>query len=493
MKKGITVTRIAGLSLVLSLSGEVVRATDLGIDPSLQSQFNIVPFATGLDFPNGIAQLGDGSVLVGTTQGRGYFDSQAKGQLVRLQDTNGDGVADNKTVLYDGSIAGNTLPGGITAIRAVDNYLFVTSDLPTQYRISVFQQGADLSANSLTLKGSLDFAYPNSFIHPASALAVRQTGAQQYELFFNIGAAGNNLATAPSTVSVNSGTFNVAATLNGDSIYKIPVTVGASNVTIANPVQVASGLRNAAALEFDQTTGALYIGDNGIDGLANGDGSLTADELNRLSATQLASGNVPNFGFPNYSEKYDNPGIFVDGNGQIVSKVDPNWIDPIATFQPLTNPPPDSDSEGVASIAFAPKNFPTAFNNGAFLGFFGRFAYLPGDDRENPLVYYDLATGRYVHFLSSKYPGGDFGHFTNLLSTQDSLFAVDIGTGSGTLFSSAGLGKGAIYQITPALQAQSVPEPSTILGMVLAIGCGSWLKRKAHHSTRAKFSTRPLA
>ncbi len=485
MKNLPIVTGIVGCSLALSLSGEAARASSLGIDPSIQSQFNITPFATGLDFPNGIAQLSDGSLLVGTSQGNGYFDPQAKGQLVRFQDTNGDGVADSKTVLYDGSRAGNNLPGGITAIRSIDNYLFVASDLPSKYRISVFQQGTDFSADSLALKGSLDFAYPASYIHPSSALAVRQTAGQQYELFFNVGSAGNNQITTPGTVTVNSGIFNVAATLNGDSIYKLPITIGTSNLTIANPVQVASGLRNAAALEFDRMTGALYIGDNGIDGLTNANNALTADELNRLTTAQLASGDIKNFGFPNYSEKYDNPGVYIDGNDRIVSKTDPNWIDPLATFQPLTNPPPDSDSEGVASISFAPKNFPTGTNNGAFVGFFGRFGYQSGDDRENPLVYYDLDTGRYFHFLSSKYPGGDFGHFTNLLSTQDTLFTVDIAAGSGSLFSSAGLGKGAIYQITSSsLPAQSVPEPSTLLGTLVTLGCGIWLKRTVKHSGR---------
>jgi glucose/arabinose dehydrogenase len=270
MKNLPIVTGIVGCSLAWGLSGEAVRATSLGIDPSLQSQFNITPFATGLDFPNGISRLSDGSLLVGTSNGNGYFDPQAKGQLVRLQDSNGDGVADNRIVLYDGTLSGNSLPGGITAIKSIDNYLFVNSSSPGNYRISVFEQGTNFSANSLTLKGSIDFAYPNGFVHPASALAVRQTSAQQYELFFNIGAAGNNQVTTPGTVSVSSGIFGVAATLNGDALYKLPITVGTTNLTIANPVQVASGLRNAAALAFEPTTGALYIGDNGIHRLGRG-------------------------------------------------------------------------------------------------------------------------------------------------------------------------------------------------------------------------------
>ena len=62
---------------------------------------------------------------------------------MRLQDTNGDGVAE-KTILYNGAIAGNMLPGGISGIRAIDDYLFVTTFGENHDRISVFQQGADL-------------------------------------------------------------------------------------------------------------------------------------------------------------------------------------------------------------------------------------------------------------------------------------------------------------------------------------------------------------
>jgi glucose/arabinose dehydrogenase len=468
-------TAITGFTLALSLSGEAVRASNLGIDPLFGDRFQITEFATGLDFPNGILQLNDGSMLIGTTNGNGFFDANAKSQLVRFQDTNGDGVADNRTVLYDG------LSGGVTAIRAVDNYLFVTSIGDS--RISVFQTGSDFSANSLTLKGSIDFSFPSGTVHATDALAVRQTGSQQFELFFNVGAAGNNQATSANSITLNSGDFGLATTnLSGDSIYKIPVTVG-SSLTIDKPVRVATGLRNAAGLEFNRATGDLYIVENGIDGLPVSQGGtgpnepLTADELNRLTSTQLASSTVENFGFPNYGEKYRSPGAFIDGLGQTVNSSDPSLagvIGAIANFQPIPNPNTGAESEGAASIAFAPVDFPTGLNNGVFVGFFGRFLYGANDDRENALVYYDLATNSYLHFLSTN-RGGDFGHFTSLLSTQDSLFAVDIGTGSGALFSSAGLGRGTVYQIQ---SAQSVPEPFTIIGTLIGGTAAVRLRKK---------------
>jgi hypothetical protein len=422
-----------------------------------------------------------GTTIVPSDTTNGFFDPRGRGQLIRLQDTSGDGVADTRTILYDGTIASNSLPGGISAIRAVNDYLFVTTVGTDRDRISVFQQGADLSANSLAFKGYLDFSFPANTYQSTSALAVRQTGTQQFELFFNLGVNVNNQASAPGAISISgkNGVTLPSTSLNGDSIYKLPITVG-SDLSFGQPTVVATGLRNAAALEFDRT-GDLYIGENGIDSITNVAlyQSLTADELNRLNLAQLGNSDVENFGFPAYGASYGSPGIFVDGEGNIVTSKDPSFLDPLATFQPLDNPKTGSQSTGVASIAFAPTAFPAGLNNGLFLGFFGRFTYQPGDDLKNPLVYYDAVTKQYSHLLSTNRAGGNFGHLGSLLATQDSLFATDFGAGSGLLFFSPGSGLGKVYQLQAVEAAQAVPEPATMLGTAIALGLGAWLKRKA--------------
>ncbi|WP_310481461.1 PEP-CTERM sorting domain-containing protein [Chamaesiphon sp. VAR_48_metabat_403] len=470
---------LTAVSLALGLSPTPVRANNIGLDPSLQNKFSVREFATGLNFPNGIAQLNDGSLVVGTTNGNSFFDSNAKGQLVRLQD-NGSGVA-TKTILYDGTLANKNLPGGITAISTVNDYLFVTGGQGNSRNISVFQTGADLGANSLTLKGALDFSFPNNYIHSTYSQAVRQTGAGQFDLYFNIGGATNNTATPmPSGVTVSSAGFNLPSTqLNGDALYKIPFSID-PQLNFGQPVQVGTGLRNAAALAFDPADN-LYIGDNGIDGLppAPANNATTTDALYRLTPAQLASGTVYNFGFPNSGAKAGSPGVFVDGNGSIVTK-DPSALDALAYFQPIPDPTTGFKSQGVDAIAPAPTTFPTGFNNGAFVAFFGRFNAAPGLDSLNPVLYYDAQTGQYQNFLSTN-QGGDYGHFTSLLSTQNSLFAVDIAS-SGFLFNSSGLGSGTIYQISAA---QTVPEPSNLLGIGIAIGAGVYLKRKTKLARRS--------
>src|SRR2546427_7826689 len=78
------------------------------------TDFRITTFASGLDFPLGMAKLSDGSLLVAVSQGPNFFNST--GQLLRFADSNQDGVADGAgSVLYTG------LPGSQSALRVGGN------------------------------------------------------------------------------------------------------------------------------------------------------------------------------------------------------------------------------------------------------------------------------------------------------------------------------------------------------------------------------------
>jgi hypothetical protein len=199
------------------------------------------------------------------------------------------------------------------------------------------------------------------------------------------------------------------------------------------------------------------------------------DALDRLTPVQLASAAVENFGFPGFGEKYRAPGVFIDGLGNIVNSNDPQYagiVKPLATFHPIPDLLTGSESEGVASIALAPTAFPNGLNNGVFLSFFGGANGGSSNDLENPLVYYDLATNSYLHLLSSN-RGGDFADFISLLSTQNSLFAVDFGSG---------LGSGTIYQIQ---SAQAVPEPFTIVGTLIGGTAALRMRKKLKDGNKA--------
>src|SRR5262245_41358514 len=135
-----------------------------GVPPA---NFRITVFATNLYFPLGMAHLADGSMLVGVSQGSSFWSST--GQILRLTDTDGNGVADGPgTVLYTG------LPGGQTSLRMCGKLVFVTGQ-GVGRPISILRTGATPGA-ALTYVGKITVNYPSGgWYHPHSALNVRPT------------------------------------------------------------------------------------------------------------------------------------------------------------------------------------------------------------------------------------------------------------------------------------------------------------------------------
>src|SRR5205085_2218463 len=125
-----------------------------------------------------------------------------------------------------------------------------------------------------------------------------------------------------------------------------------------------------------------------------------------------------------------------------------------------------AESEGPSGIVFAPSSFPPYLNNGVFVGFHGKFSAPPSGNEENPLVFWDMGTGQYFHFIESF----QLGHGDQLLSTEDSLFIADM-TSGGSVDTNGG--DGVIYQIkrkigdtTPIASITSPAEGSTVSGAV---------------------------
>ena len=86
---------------LLTLSPPAVGGSAL-VNPA---DFRVTVFAQGLNFPTGVVAEPDGSLLVALnkppTGGTNFYDTT--GQVIRLVDTNGDGVADGSpTLLADG-------------------------------------------------------------------------------------------------------------------------------------------------------------------------------------------------------------------------------------------------------------------------------------------------------------------------------------------------------------------------------------------------------
>jgi len=391
-----------------------------GVNPA---QFRVTAFATGLNYPVGMAELSDGSLLATSTDGPGFFSSNAR--LLRFVDTDKDGFADGPpTISFTG------LNGGITSVQIAGQLVFVTGQ---NKPISVLRLGAT-PAEPFSVVGQIQINYgTGGWLHPHSALGVRPIPgtSQRYQLFFQIGSK-ENFGISTTTASFSTiGLGGLSGTLLGDSVYSITFTDNSANVIASDPTQILSGVRNPSGFAFHPANRDLYFNDNGIDGLVDANEPHSADELNILPAAAIGGVEVEFYGYPsNYTAYRSN--TIVGGQG----------VQPLVAFQPLPNPLNGAESEGPNDIAFAPPAFPEPLNNGIFVTFHGKFGGGGINNEENPLVFVDLNTTNYFHFIKPRLPG--VGHLDGLLRMTDSLFISDMST-NGSL--SAGAGKGVIYQV----------------------------------------------
>lgn len=395
------------------------QAPDLQPGPGYTPRdFRVTTFAQGLRFPLSMQRLADGSLLVGVSNPTGGSFFASTGELARLVDADGDGVADGPaTILYTG------LPGMVTSVRQAGTLVLVTS---AGTRITVLRQGQRPS-DPLTFVSSLNFTFPNNWEHTTYTLAVRPVAGQtaQYEVVFNVGSQ-ENFAVSTGTVKLSG---LLTATLQGESLYKFLLKDFGDHVTASNLTHIATGLRNAAGILFHPQTGDLYFTDNGIDGLQDPNEPLSADELNRIAAADIG-GSVENFGFPSDYIEY-RTGKHVGSGG----------VQPLIAFQPLPDPMTGSESEGPNEITLAPTGFPPALRNGIFIGFHGKFGQAGIENEENPLVYCDPEQRSYFQIIGNDEP--NVGHLDGLLATTDSLFVADWSVHG----SYGNTDTGAIYQI----------------------------------------------
>jgi len=431
--------RIGLLAVAAGVAVTSPAALELSSDPRAKAQlFAVTGFATGLDYPFGMAELEDGSILVGTSRpilGSVGFGSTT-GRLLRLVDADGDGVADGP-----GALVADGLPARVTCVRPAGPFVLVSSFGPPN-RITVLRRGA-APADPLAALGSIDFTYdasPSEHGHFALAVRPKPGATGSHEVFFNLGAATNAAATP--------GGVTLSGLLTGralpDSIHAFTIADGPTGPVLSDLRPIAVGLRNAAGIAF-APNGDLLFEDNGIDGLVDRAEPLSADELNRIPALQIGAG-APDFGFPSSYVEY-RTGTVVGGPA----------VAPDFAFQPLPDPITGSESEGPAEIAFAPPGFPEGFGDGVFVGFHGQFNLAGVANEENPVVFANHATGEYFHFIPNDAP--DVGHPDSLLATDDALYLADMAP-LGHLFNGTNDAKGVIWKIRalPDGDADGTPD-----------------------------------
>ena len=175
-------------------------------------------------------------------------------------------------------------------MRVVDDYVFLTGqNRPLQ--VYKLVQPTDTSQPV----GSLNVLYPAGWYHPHSELVVQPSGDETFAVYLQIG-SDKNFGDTVQTVRIQNGTGGTIA-MAGDSIQRLSLSVANDALNVLNVTQIATGLRNAAGMAFEPTTGDLYIAENGMDGLVNANEPTSADELNVVAASHLGS-EIVDFGFP---------------------------------------------------------------------------------------------------------------------------------------------------------------------------------------------------
>lgn len=394
------------------------QAAALPLDPSLE--LNSTVFASGLNFPAGMAVLPTGDLLVGTSNPTGGSYFRSRGELLLLTDTDDDGVADGEPLVVADSLA-----GAVTAVAIANDLVFVTSVEPGRERIQFLRGGGDWNGPYEPL-GEITFNF-RGFMHTSYGLATRPspTDPEVTELYFNVGASGNNTAGIPVTTD-----GLVAAELPDASLYMVEIHDNGTSITLSSPVQIASGLRNAMGFGFHPDTGSLWISDNGIDGLQDVWTALSADELNLIELEEIG-GEVDHFGFPETYTDY--------ATGEVVGTT---GIQPIVAFVPTNG----MENEGVAAFAILPDAFSPSFGNHAVAGFHGQYDLTGAANEENALLAVDLATAEVTVLVPSGSVG--IGHLDSAVVDSEALYLADLCT-MGALGGETSCG--VIYRITTVL------------------------------------------
>jgi hypothetical protein len=195
------------------------------------------------------------------------------------------------------------------------------------------------------------------------------------------------------------------------SLYMTTVTDNGSTVELAEPVLIASGLRNAMAFGFHPVTGDLWITDNGIDGFEDVWVSYSADELNVIPVDQIG-GEVEHFGFPRTYTLYD--------TGEVIGN---EGIAPVVAFLPLNG----AENEGISSMVFTPDSFAGTFGSGVLVGFHGQYDLSGVENEENPLLFVGLDTFDVSTIVPPASPG--VGHLDSMASTDDAIYVADMCAG----------------------------------------------------------------
>ena len=340
----------------------------------LPTGFTSTVFADGLGKARHIAVTSSGYVYVKLANAK-------KGStIVRLRDTNGDGIADQE--IDFGSFKG-------TGIGVKNGYLYASSDEDV-YRFKLNEDGTVINA-----------AQPEKIIsglisrgeHEAKAFTLDNDG----NIYVNIGAFSNSCQVSDR----QTGSMGMQPCPVLDSAAGIwQFRTDKPNQTYANGTRYATGLRNVVGLDWNSATNTLFGMQHGRDQLHSIFPKMFTDKQNAdLPAEcmyELHKGSDAGWPYIYYdgiqSKKILAPEYGGDGKKTAGEKA----IDPVVAFPAHTAP------NGL--LFYTGSQFPEKYKNGAFVAFHGSWNRAP-----------EPQEGFYVAFVpfSNGKPSGKWETFAN--------------------------------------------------------------------------------
>lgn len=282
----------------------------------------------GAEIPGAFNDPGDFTQPTWVTQAPGEPDllyiverTDDEGGIGRINTFNP--VTHTETLFFDPE-GGVTSDGGIITIAFHPDYqnngLFYAVIIE-----NATSQVIEFDANNgFSARTMLTYNHPQNVFHTANwvAFAPGADGAELYVLCGDGGTQANNPSFNPAIIESEDSPFGKLLRLDTTADYSTPVSGlaydGSGSPLSSDPrvEVVAKGLRNGYRGAFDET-GGLFIGDVGFQAV---------EEINYLSAAQIASSEVEDYGWTSREGSIATPVVGIGGPGS------PGDINPIFDY-----------------------------------------------------------------------------------------------------------------------------------------------------------------
>ncbi len=359
-------------------TGKVFQITPSKPDVALTlpSGFTATVFADGLGKARHICVTPSGYIYVKLD------GTKNKGTIVRLKDTNGDGVADEE--LDFGTFKG-------TGIGIKNGYLYASSDQDV-FRFKLNEDGtvANAAAPEKIISGLISRGE-----HEAKAFTLDNDG----NIYVNIGAYSNSCQVEDR----KTGSLGMKPCPILDSAAGIwQFRADKLNQTYADGNRYATGLRNVVGIDWNTSNNTLFVMQHGRDQLTMFP-QYYDDKKNAVLPAEclyeLHKGDNAGWPYIYYDPAQNKKILMPEYGGDGVKTAGEDAIDPVVAFPAHTAP------NGL--LFYTGSQFPEKYKNGAFIAFHGSWNRAP-----------EPQEGFYVAFVpfSNGKPSGNWEIFANNFS-----------------------------------------------------------------------------